>query len=192
MEVCITGSFGSGKSTVLDYLNSLGYACLSADDIVTELLVNNQEIKSKFKKRFGLEVFNPKGFIDKKKISKIVFNKSDELKWIENILHPLVNKEWLKFKKNNSSGVVFYELPLLFEKKLEKNFNIIVCITCSTSVAEKRLKSRGFSKSDIALRKRQQLSDQFKLDRSDFNILNDGSIESLYEQTNKLLSILNK
>ena len=84
------------------------------------------------------------------------------------------------------------EIPLLFEKRLEKHFDLIVCINCSDALANLRLLNKGLQESDIILRRRQQLPNAIKVERSDFVLSNDGTLEFLHQQLILLISKLEK
>ena len=82
------------------------------------------------------------------------------------------------------------EIPLLFEKRLEKKYDIVVSIISSDVNANIRLRLKGYTDMDIALRRQQQLPNSIKAERSDFVLSNDGSLNSLEQQIITLLTTL--
>ena len=82
------------------------------------------------------------------------------------------------------------EIPLLFEKRLEKDFDLSVTVICSDINATLRLRQKGYSESDISHRRLRQLPNSIKAERSNFVLSNDGSLNFLEQQINTLLSYL--
>ena len=138
-RIGITGSLASGKTTASKILSSQNGPLFSADNVVKNLY------KKKNFKKLILRKFAISNHINLKKTlkNKIIKN-STNIKKLEKIIHPLVRKEMLKFAKiNKSKKFVFFEIPLLVESKLMKNFDIIFFIKTKRSVRLKRFKTKG-------------------------------------------------
>ena len=141
-KIGITGSLASGKTTASKILSSGRGPLFSADLIVKKLYQNKNFIKFLSKK---LKVNYDKNF--KKKLINILIKNQINLKKIEKIIHPLVRKEMMKFtKKNKNSPMVFYEIPLLIESKLNKKFDVIIFIKAKKAIRFKRFKAKAGSK----------------------------------------------
>lgn len=192
MNIGLTGGIGCGKSTVLDFFRAHGMRCLSADTVVHRLLSEDLSVIDRVVDYFGEELLlNDRG-VDRTKLAERVFQDATALEWLESLLHPLVESEWKAFISNNSANFNCVEIPLLFEKRLEKHFDLIVCITCSDALADVRLLNKGLRESDIMLRRLQQLPNNIKVERSDFVLSNDGTLEFLHKQLTLLFSKLEK
>ena len=89
----------------------------------------------------------------------------------------------------NSFWVI--EIPLLFEKKLEKFFDFSVCIASISSLQVKRLKKRGLDENDINARIANQMPTEDKIERADFVLTNNGNIDFLQKQVKRLCHQLN-
>ncbi|RUM59969.1 MAG: dephospho-CoA kinase, partial [Persephonella sp.] len=117
LKVGLTGSIGTGKSTVLKLFNQLGAYTVDVDKIVHQLY-KRKDIQEKVKKEFG-DVFNEDGSLNRKKVAKIIFNNPEKKKVLENIIHPEVRKEVKRFiqniEKKNKKAIVIVEVPLLIE-----------------------------------------------------------------------------
>ena len=190
MKVGLTGNIGCGKSSVLNIFDDNDWSCLSADLITHEILSSNKLVYSKIKEKFGLSVLNTDGSINRKRLSKIVFSNEHSLSWLESLLHPIVITNFVNFIKENKDLKICVEIPLLFEKRLEKYFDYIVCISCSDKIVDNRLQKKGMSLADINLRRSQQFSLLQKEILANFVLENEGSIEFLEFQTNKLIHTL--
>ena len=190
MKIAITGGIGCGKSTVLQFLEANGVACLSADAVVRHLLSEDQSVIDSVIEHFGTEFKNEDGSVDRKALAKIVFQSKSDLEWLESLLHPLVQKSCEAFFKAHNAQLACLEIPLLFEKRLEKEYDLVVSIISSDANANIRLRLKGYSDMDIAFRRQQQLPNSLKAERSDFVLINDGSLNFLEQQIITLLSTI--
>ena len=190
LKVAITGGIGCGKSTVLKFLEANGVVCLSADAVVRRLLSEDHSVIASVIQHFGSELKNEDGSVDRRGLADLVFRSKSELEWLESLLHPLVREECEAFLKVHDSVTACVEIPLLFEKRLEKDYDLSVSIICSDANANIRLGLKGYSEADIAYRRQQQLPNSIKAERSNFVLSNDGSLNFLEQQMTTLLSYL--
>ena len=126
------------------------------------------------------------GKVDRERLAGIVFNDSEELRWLENLLHPLVRNHWETRVRAAPETFWVVEIPLLFEKKLEKLFDFTVCVSASQSLQLARLREKGLTVDQARLRIDRQLPLDEKLSRADFVLSNNGSVEFLREQVSIL------
>ena len=190
MKLGITGGIGCGKSAVLDAFNALGAAVLSSDAIVRNLLEKDAQVQAEIADYFGAGILKPEGVVDRKLLADRVFKDPEDLAWLEETLHPIVRASWQKFTESHAKALVCIEIPLLYEKKLEKYFDFVVSVSCTDAVANQRLLAKGFSEETIFLRRSQQLPIALKISKSDFNIENNGSLEYLKQQCQLLYQCL--
>lgn len=190
LKIAITGGIGCGKSTVLKFLEANGIACLSADTVVRRLLSKDGAVIQSVIEHFGSELKNEDGSVNRSALAKIVFRSKCELEWLESLLHPLVRESCEVFLKLHNAEPACVEIPLLFEKRLEINYDLIVSIICSDANANIRLRLKGYSETDIAFRRQQQLPNSIKAEQSNFVLSNDGSLSFLEQQMITLLSFL--
>ena len=144
IKVAITGNIGSGKSTITKVIKELGFKVFDSDKEVKKALMKKDlinQISKEFKSKIpGLIKRNA---IDKAKLGEFVFSNPDELKKLENIVHPKVWESKEKFfEKNCNESVVFLDIPLLFEKKLQSKFDFIIRTRVSEEVQKKRVLKR--------------------------------------------------
>ena len=182
MVIALTGGMGCGKSVALEIFAGAGAETLSSDAIVAELMDKDAGVREALAERFGQGVFDEEGRVDKREIGHIVFNNSQELVWLENLLHPLVKKYREACVAQAPDALWVVEIPLLFEKKLEKQFDFTVCVSCCLDIQLERLKNRGISEEEARKRISRQLALAEKIRRADFVLSNNGSLEFFRKQ----------
>lgn len=192
----LTGGMGTGKSTVASMVQALGYNVLNADKNAHEALKKTSSIFPEIVKVFGEEILGPDGEIDRRKLGAIVFNDKYKLGKLEAITHPFIQNETQKEKeKLEKSGIemAFYDVPLLFEKKLQKKFDKIVLVTCGKETQITRAMERTkLTRDEVRQRIANQIPMENKVKASHYVIRNDSSLEELKMNVQDLILQLKK
>lgn len=177
----ITGSIGTGKSTVCEIIKRKDYLVYDCDKIVHDLYMD-QDIINKVKEMFPSAVIN--NLINRKVLGEIVFNNIFEKKKLENLIHPFVYEELKKIDGKN----VFVEVPLLFESHMEGLFDKIICVSCNKDLQIKRVMDRNNVDSITAIKIiKSQMDLENKEKLSDYVIYNNGDLDKLNKEVKKLL-----
>jgi len=175
IKIGITGSIASGKTTVAKLLAGKKCSLFNADDEVRSIY-KTFIFKKTIQKKFNL---NSKKNI-KEKIKKIVVKDKKNLKKIEKIVHPFVRKRMKNFvKKNRNKKALIFEIPLLVESKLMKNFNKIIFVNSKKKLRLKRYLKKGKNKKIFNLLDKRQLPPVKKIKFSDYIVNNNGSLKKL-------------
>jgi dephospho-CoA kinase len=187
----LTGGIGSGKSEALEACRRAGAAVLSSDEIVHDLL-QTDEVKELLTARWGDAVLSD-GMIDRGAVAQIVFDKPDELQWLERNMFPLVEAETAAWRSdlqgaNPPPRVAVVEVPLLFEAGAEDRFDTTVAVVTDEKLRAERAAARDHQAVDE--RTARQLSQDEKARRADHVIRNNGSIEDLERAVRGLLDRL--
>ncbi|MGD8306893.1 MAG: dephospho-CoA kinase [Ignavibacteria bacterium] len=192
IKVAITGNIGSGKSTLSGLLVKKGYAVIIADDISIQLLKTDEFVKRKVISLFGNEVYTS-GKLNNKFVAGKVFSNPELLDKLNSILHPRVLHEIDKIieKDFQNEKVIFIESALVYETKIEDNFDYIVLITSDFSLRMKRTLANGkFNEVDFKNREKNQIPQEEKVKKADFVFTNNGSEEELFQKAELLLLTL--
>ncbi len=191
----LTGSMGSGKSTAAKVLRNLGFAVLDADQIVHELLAKGTPVEKEILSTFGPAVQGPDGHLDRRALGQLVFSNSEHLARLEALLHPKVRSEVAKKKSQlwaQGVGYAFYDVPLLFEKKMQDQFDYIVVVSADPELRRARIKARmNLSDSEIDARMAWQIPPQVKEASATAVIQNNGDEAALKEEILAVLKRLN-
>lgn len=178
VAVAITGGIGAGKSEALYAFQKAGAATVSSDEIVHHLLRTDPGVKAAIVRELGEEVLDDEGVVDRKRVAAVVFGDREKLDFLEQLLHPLVSAEYMRWRDQlaelpNPPEVSVTEVPLLYETGGEKRFDKVVVITAPPRLREQR---RRVARDD---RDARLLPDREKVKRADFAYVNTGTLEDL-------------
>ena len=190
MVIGLTGGMGCGKSTAAEIFASHGFIRLDADAIVRERLLPDPQVISAVRDKFGPEVLNAAGQIDRSKLAARVFTNDEALRWLENLLHPRLLEYWQQTFMARPDRNWVVEVPLLFEKGLQKWFDLTVCVASHSVCQFARLAQRGLTPTLARQRIAKQLPLARKIESADAVLLNDGSLAFLRDQVGLLVSSL--
>ncbi len=188
LTIGLTGGIAAGKSEALAAFGRLGAETISSDAVVHELL-EGEPLLSRLVERWGEEVALG-GKVDRERIGSIVFADTDELKWLEGQIHPLVGERigaWLA-SLPEEADVAVVEVPLLFETGMEGVFGTTVAVVTSDAVRAERARARGHALVDE--REARQLAQAEKASRAAHVVENDGSVEDLERELSALVEKL--
>ena len=170
IKIGVTGDIGSGKSFIA---NQFGYPVFNADKEVKKIYKNNRNCFIKLKKK--LPKFITSYPIKKKDLKKAVLENKNNLKKIENIVHPEVQKSMKKFiKMNKKKKILVFDIPLLMEKNIYKKDYILVYVDAKKKDINKKLRKRkNYDQKIIKKLRKLQLPLEIKKKKSDYLIKND-------------------
>jgi dephospho-CoA kinase len=179
----LTGSFGSGKTTVARLFKEQGAQVIDADSITRTLIEPGGEGVKKVAKVFG-HVILKQGKIDRALLAKIVFQDPRELKKLTDILYPIgLNEIKKKIAKEKNAKLIILDVPLLFESGWNKLADVTIVVQSNQNLQIKRLQKRtGLSTADIKRRFKCQMPMKEKLQRADIIINNRTTINQTRAQ----------
>lgn len=171
----LTGSFGTGKTSVGQIFKSLGACVIDADKIAHGCLKPRTKIQRKIIKLFGKRILNRDKSINRRKLADIVFDNQKLLKELNKLVHPEVIRLMKKAIRTCKKNVVILDVPLLVEANLMNMVDKLIVVKSSRKNQIERIQKKlHFKKSDILKRIKAQalLSDKIRL--ADFVIDNTG------------------
>ena len=168
IKIAILGDIGAGKTFVSKLF---GFPVFNADKEVKKIYKSNKKCFNKLKKKFpNKQITYP---INKKILIDIIIEKKQNLKIINEIVHPIVRGRMKSFlKKNKNKKAIVLDIPLYLENKLNKKRDYLVFVKAKTRDINKKISGRKTSNKLIKLLKRFQMSNKIKMKKADFIIYN--------------------
>ena len=185
--VGITGGIGSGKSAVTDHLETLGITVVDADKVARVVVEPGTSGLAAIAQHFGKDILFANGGLDRAALRKIVFDNPDERKVLEGITHPRIRDEITRQLSEASSPYVVLSSPLLLESGQNTLADYVVVVDVPEEVQLKRTMARDDNSEALVNQiMAAQLDRQTRLSRADASIMNDTSLEELYERVEAL------
>ena len=185
----ITGGIASGKSNVCQVIKKLGYPIISCDEITKNNYNIGGKIYNVVRERFGDEFLLDDGNIDRKKLAKLIFSKESAKLLIDSITHPIIKEELLSEIAKYDDGLVFVEIPLLYEAKFDTLCDIVICVFLSQKYQVERLMEREGIDEDYALQKiHSQMDLYLKKSLADYVIDSKGNFDETEKQVIEVIN----
>jgi dephospho-CoA kinase len=184
--VGLTGGIGAGKSTFGALLVERGAQIIDADMLARDALRPGEKAWESVVEQFGDEILAAGTMeVDRKRLAAIVFGDDKKLVALNAIVHPVVMR-WIADALDtlrSSDEVVVLDAALLVETGLDKDLDFVIVVTAPVEMREKRLVlERGMSRTEVRARMAAQAPESELIERADFVITNDGSLEDLSTQ----------
>ncbi len=185
----LTGGIGSGKTTIANHLKSIGIPVYNSDDQAKKILYLPETIDL-LKSAFGNVVFTNELF-DKDKLAKLVFNNPEQLKLLNQIIHPAVKvdfENWLKANKN--SPLIIKEAAILFESGSYKDCDVIISISAPQEIRIQRVIERDhLTYKEVMSRINNQWTDDMRNKKSDY-VIDNQDVDKAFTQAEGVINIL--
>lgn len=186
LVVGVTGSLGTGKSTVAGMFARRGAKVISADAIAHALLRPEGGCSREVLKAFGPGILADRQ-IDRRKLADIVFKDREALKVLTEIIHPKVRREIQKeiahLKKTAPRSIVVVDVPLLFEAGLNRQMDVTITVKAGRENQLKRsTKGLGISKAEALRRMKAQMPLRKKIRLADIIIDNNATTTETQKQ----------
>jgi len=191
--VGLTGGIGSGKSTVARLLEKRGAVVFDADLLAREAVEPGTPGHASVIERFGADVLAPGGELDREALASIVFADPSARRDLEEIVHPEVRRLFAEGSEayRDTDRVVVFSAPLLVETGMHTAFEILVVVSATVATQIERLmRQRGMSESSIRARIVAQAPLEDKAAVADFLVDNEGTLDELESQVDRLWSDL--
>lgn len=191
--VGLTGGIGSGKSTVARMLEERGAIVFDADALARKVVEPGTPGHDAVAERFGANVLLPGGGLDREALASIVFADPAARRDLEAIVHPEVRRLFAEGcdEYRDTDRVVVFSAPLLVETGMHSAFEVLVVVSTTVETQlERLLRDRGLSEEQVRARIDAQAPLEAKAAVADVIVDNEGSIEELVGQVDRLWSDL--
>ncbi|WP_256853369.1 dephospho-CoA kinase [Pantoea sp. Fr+CA_20] len=185
--VALTGGIGSGKSTIAEYFAASGVDIIDADVIAREVVEPGTPALQAIIARYGDAVVNEQGALHRSRLREIIFATPDEKRWLDALLHPLINARTQQLKAQAVSPYVLWVVPLLVENQLQRQADRVLVVDTDEETQLKRTLQRDNVSLDQAKRiLAAQATRQQRLACADDIIDNSGAPENALPQVAQL------
>lgn len=191
IKIAVTGGIGSGKSTVCKIIAESGYPVFSCDEEY-KLLLNGGSLPKELAENFGEDILNGDGSVNRKILSGKIFGDRKKLEQLNKITHPKIFSSLFK-KSEGIEGIVFFEVPLLFEGDYQNLFDGVIVILRNINERINGIVKRDkLTEEEVLVR----LNNQINYEKYDFTkyyvIHNDVNLNNLCDITREILSKITK
>lgn len=191
MIVGVTGGIGAGKSLVARFWATKGAIVIDADEVAREVISPTGLVWEKLVDHFGQEILSKDKTIDRKKLGRIVFFDSRELRALNRLTHPAIKKAIEKRLKRlkkavSPNQVVVIDAPLLAEAGLLSQVDVVVVVAASEKIRLERLKKLGLSTKEAKARIKAQTPEAKRFQLADYIIKNEEGLKALQKKAEEL------
>ncbi|MBC8375207.1 MAG: dephospho-CoA kinase [FCB group bacterium] len=179
----VTGNIGSGKSTVSDRLAHHGAVVSHSDPLAKEILQNDPEILASLAQRFGTDILNEAGILQKHILAERAFSTRDDQLFLNHLIHPEVRRitlDRIEIARSQGKSLFVVDAPLLFEAHADSITDGVLVVVAKRMFREGRVERRSsISSVDFERRDALQMPIDEKVRRADYVIDNDGTLIEL-------------
>ena len=185
----LTGSFGSGKTTVAEMFRRAGAKAIEADEIARQVVEPGSPALKEIVDLAGQQILQADGRLNRALLAERLFGDEALRRRVNAIVHPRVREiELQQLEQWRNEPLVVLCVPLLLENQMEHLVDRVVVVTVDDRVRVERLKERdGLTEGQIAARLRAQMPQAEKVARADFVINNSGSLDETQRQVEDVL-----
>lgn len=193
LKIGVTGGIGAGKTSVCDYFMRLGVPVLHSDEMAKEITGSDPVVRKKLINLLGTEAYLPDGSLDRQFVASKIFSRKELQKKVEAIIHPVVEKERERritelMKKGHQ--VFLIESALVFEAGLDAKLDAVVVVDADEALRILRVRKRdAVPEESVRARMQAQLDSKKKLEKADYIIWNNGTLEELESKVRFLYTI---
>ena len=191
IQIAVTGNMGCGKTTICHMMENKGVPVYCSDIHAKQLMNQNESLMDSIKERFGKESYH-NGVLNRKWIANIVFDDATALNDLNNLVHPVVQKDYLNWLSQQTKDIVAYESAILIEHGNQGNFDVVIMVVCPEKIRFERIQKRdGLTLNEVQARTRFQLQEEEKIKYADYLIENI-ELEEAKQQLNFALTSISK
>lgn len=190
-QIAVTGNMGCGKTTICQMMENEGIPVYYSDSRAKQLMNQNESLMRSIKDRFGEESYHD-GLLNRKWIASIVFDDATALNDLNNLVHPVVQKDYLNWVSQQAKDIVAYESAILIEHGNQGNFDVVILVQCPKNIRFERIQKRdGLTLAEVQARTRFQWPEEEKIKYAD-HLIENTTLEQAKQQLSSVISSIRK
>ena len=191
VQIAVTGNMGCGKTTICQMMENEGIPVYYSDSRAKQLMNQNESLMRSIKNRFGEESYLD-GLLNRKWIASIVFDDATALNDLNNLVHPVVQKDYLNWVSQQAKDIVAYESAILIEHGNQGNFDVVILVQCPENIRFERIQKRdGLTLAEVQARTRFQWPEEEKIKYAD-HLIENTTLEQAKQQLSSVISSIRK
>ena len=191
VQIAVTGNMGCGKTTICQMMENEGIPVYYSDSRAKQLMNQNESLMRSIKDRFGEESYHH-GLLNRKWIASIVFDDATALNDLNNLVHPVVQKDYLNWVSQQAKDIVAYESAILIEHGNQGNFDVVILVQCPKNIRFERIQKRdGLTLDQVQARSRFQWPEEEKIKYAD-HLIENTTHEQAKQQLSSVISSIRK
>lgn len=191
IQIAVTGNMGCGKTTICQMMENEGIPVYYSDSRAKQLMNQNESLMRSIKDRFGEESYHD-GLLNRKWIASIVFDDATALNDLNNLVHPVVQKDYLNWVSQQANDIVAYESAILIEHGNQGNFDVVILVQCPENIRFERIQKRdGLTLAEVQARTRFQWPQEEKIKYAD-HLIENTTHEQAKQQLSSVISSIRK
>ena len=191
VQIAVTGNMGCGKTTICQLMENEGVPVYYSDSRAKQLMNQNESLMRSIKDRFGEESYHD-GLLNRKWIASIVFDDATALNDLNNLVHPVVQKDYLNWVSQQAKDIVAYESAILIEHGNQGNFDVVILVQCPENIRFERIQKRdGLTLDQVQARTRFQWPEEEKIKYAD-HLIENTTLEQAKQQLNSVIVSIRK
>ena len=191
IQIAVTGNMGCGKTTICQMMENEGIPVYYSERRAKQLMNQNESLMRSIKDRFGEESYHD-GLLNRKWIASIVFDDATALNDLNNLVHPVVQKDYLNWVSQQAKDIIAYESAILIEHGNQGNFDVVILVQCPENIRFERIQKRdGLTLAEVQARTRFQWPQEEKIKYAD-HLIENTTLEQAKQQLSSVISSIRK
>ena len=183
--VGITGGIGSGKTAVSDRFHALGIEIADCDVAARRVVDPGQPALARITAKFGMELLDDDGALNRRALRERIFDDASERRWLELLLHPLIN-QWVRdVLEAATSPYAILVNPLMHQRDPRADRILVVDLPESMQI-ERAMERDGVSESHVRAILASQLDRRSRLRLANDVLTNDATLADLHRGVDRL------
>lgn len=173
-KIGVTGGIGAGKSIVCQVFSHLGVPVFNADAQAKAIMHKDPEVKQQLTARYGSDLYDAAGKLNRKKLAGIVFKDEAGRKFVNEVVHPAVGRAFERWAGRQDAPCVIEEAAILIESGTYKKMDAVVLVTAPKELRIKRVMKRdSTTREAVTSRMAKQWDERAKKAMAHYIIAND-------------------
>ncbi|MCY1286481.1 Dephospho-CoA kinase [compost metagenome] len=183
----LTGGIGSGKSAAAAHFSALGVHMVDADHAARWVVEPGRPALARIVDRFGEEMLQPDGQLDRAALRERIFRSEDERRWLEQLLHPLIGEEISTNLAQAESPYAILVSPLLVESGQKRmTRRVLVVDTPEHLQLERTMRRDNVPEEQVRAILKAQAQREERLKHADDILVNDADLAHLQREVERL------